>query len=215
MIKDNAARLQQPRDCAEIERQVGDADMLVHTDRDDLVEDRFAGDIAIILAAHLHSAGQPGVSDSPSGFIDLRLAEGDADGGDAVVRRRPADQPTPAAANVEQPIAGLEPQLAADMIKLLLLCGVEIFAAGLKVSAGIYHVSVEPETVELVRDVVMESHIGRISCLGAAPAAPRKKGRDPAKQRRFSDLLGDCDANLQHILRLTIDSELAGDVSRT
>ena len=135
MIEGDAARFQQPRDCAEIERQVGDADMLIHADRDDLVEDRLAGNVAIILAAYLDSAAQPGGGDSPLGFIDLRLAEGDIDGGDAVARRCPADQTTPAAADVEQPIAGLKPQLAADMVELLFLCGVEIFRAGLKIRA--------------------------------------------------------------------------------
>jgi hypothetical protein len=38
--------------------------------------------------------------------------------------------------------------------------------------------------------VVMEPYIGRITCLGAAPASPRVKGRNPAKQRRLADMLG-------------------------
>jgi len=144
VIEDDATRLQQSRDCAEIKRQVGDADMLIHADRDDFVEDCLSGNVAVILAAYLDSAGQPGGSDSPPSLVDLRLAEGDTDGGDAVARRCPADQPTPATANVEQPIAGLELQLAADMVELLFLCSVKILLAGPKVNAGIDHVPVEP-----------------------------------------------------------------------
>jgi hypothetical protein len=40
-----------------------------------------------------------------------------------------------------------------------------------------------------------------------------EKGRNPAKQRRLADSLGDCDADLRYILSLAIDSELARNVS--
>src|SRR5512142_315938 len=51
VIERRAARLQQSCDRLEIQRQIGDADMLVHADRDDLVEAAALRHIAIILTA--------------------------------------------------------------------------------------------------------------------------------------------------------------------
>jgi hypothetical protein len=57
----------------------------------------------------------------------------------------------------------------------------------------------------------MEPHIGRIARLGTGPA-PQEKGRGPAKQRRFADMFGDRNPDLQQILRLAIDGELTVEI---
>jgi hypothetical protein len=64
-------------------------------------------------------------------------------------------QPAPAAADVQQPLAGLQAQLAADVVQLALLRGVQVVVGRLEVGARIDHAPVEPQRVEVVRDVVM------------------------------------------------------------
>src|SRR5689334_976133 len=136
--------------------------MLVHADRDDLVKERFTRHFAVILPADLDLVAEPHRGDAVAGIGELLVAQGYTDAFDAVARRCPAQQPAPAAADVEQPLTRTKPQLTADMLELLLLRRVEIFLAGFEIGAGIDHVAVQPEAIEVVGNVVMVAHRCRI-----------------------------------------------------
>ncbi len=109
--------------------------------------------------------------------LDLLLGEGelllrqrDAVRGDAVVLRRVADEAAPAAADVEEALAGLQAQLAADHFELVALrLGDVVVPVGV-VGAGVDHLGVEEERVELVRQVVVELDVVLVVG-GLAPAA--------------------------------------------
>jgi hypothetical protein len=74
----------------------------------------------------------------------------------AVVTGRPAHQRTPAAADVEQPLAGTQPELATDVLQLVPLSLIQRFVGTREIGAGVHALLIEPQTIELVGDVVME-----------------------------------------------------------
>src|SRR5436853_431975 len=84
-----------------------------------------------------------------------RAREGHAAGVHAVALGRPHDQAAPPAADVEEPLARLEPQLPAHEVELVLLRLVEVAVGAAVVGAGVDHAPVEEEGVELVRRVVV------------------------------------------------------------
>jgi hypothetical protein len=63
---------------------------------------------------------------------------------------RPAQQSAPAAPEIEHPVAGFQQQLTANMIQLVRLRGVDVFGACAEVRSRINHLSVEPETIEII-----------------------------------------------------------------
>jgi hypothetical protein len=74
----------------------------------------------------------------------------------------------PAAADVEQALARFQPQLAADHVELVpLRPGDVVVPVGLKIGAGIDHLRVQKEPVEVVRHVVV---IGDVALVGLGPA---------------------------------------------
>ena len=177
VVQIEAARPQQPVHGAEIGRVIGDADLLEHADRGDLVE--LALHLGEVLAASISTR-----SCRPSRAIFSRASAACSSASvtpvrlDAVMLRGMADQRAPAAADVEQAIAGLQPQLAADHVELVALRAGEIVVpVRLKVGAGIDHLRIEEEPVEGVRDVVV---IGDVRLVGggravaARPVAPRR-----------------------------------------
>ncbi len=83
------------------------------------------GQIEVVEEPHVDLAGQAQLGDLRAHVIELVLRQRDAARLDAVVLRGPEDQAAPAAADVEQGLAGLEHQLAADVIELLRLRLVE------------------------------------------------------------------------------------------
>src|SRR6185312_9235666 len=122
--------------------------MLVHADRDDLVERLGAREFAVILEADFDAVGEPVLDDAAARPLVLLRAQRDADAVDAVALGGEAQQPAPAAADIEQPLFRPELQLAADVIELLLLRRVDIFPAALEIAAGIDHAAIEPERIE-------------------------------------------------------------------
>ena len=74
---------------------------------------------------------------------------------DAIMLRRVDQHRAPAAADVEQRLAGLQAQLAADVVELVELRLVDVVGEILEVSAAVDHPLVEEEPVELVRNVVV------------------------------------------------------------
>jgi hypothetical protein len=79
-------------------------------------------------------------------------------------------QAPPAAADVEQPHTGAQPELAADEVQLGLLGGVEAVPDVVPDSAGVDHRRAEDEGVEVVADVVVRGHGGGVTGAGVPPA---------------------------------------------
>src|SRR5450432_1907240 len=117
MMKVEAARLQQAVDGLEVRTVVGDSDVLEHADRGDLVESSVDQRIVAQLDGYL-------VIESEARDLFLRIGElllrkRHADGVDAVMPGGVTDERPPAAADVEQAIARLQAQLAADHVELV------------------------------------------------------------------------------------------------
>ena len=116
-----------------------------------------------------------------------------------------AGESAPAAAHVEQSLAGLEPQLAAHHVQLLDLGLVEIVVPIMEIRAGVDHLLVEPELVKGIRHVVVIGDV--LLVLGGAAIAllfvadllerPRAAARDEQKagggrrHQELADLLAD------------------------
>jgi hypothetical protein len=73
------------------------------------------------------------------------------------------DQRAPAAADVEQPLALSEAELAADDVELALLSLIERVVRGDEVRARVDHASTEHEAVEAIRDVVVVADGGAVA----------------------------------------------------
>ena len=106
--------------------------MLEHADADDLVEHGVARHVPIIPEFHADPILQPFFINQAQTVLVLVAAEGDAVGDYAIMHGGPTDQRAPAATDVEQAFAGFEPQLAADVIKLVALRLVQAFVASSK-----------------------------------------------------------------------------------
>ena len=128
--------------------------MLDHADAGDCVKVP-ARRIAVVGDADLNQVVQSGVADALAGEPGLGRRQRDSqdldpmpDGG--VDRKAP-----PAAADVEDPLAGAEVELATDQLELLLLGGLERCRATGEDPAAVGHRAIEEEREELVRYVVV------------------------------------------------------------
>ena len=130
------------------------ADVLVHADAGDPLE-RPVVELAVVLHADLDPVAQARLPHPFARERGLRVGERDADAAHAVVARRVDQQRAPAAADVQQPLAGLQPQLRADELELALLRGLERLAGFREVRARVDHARAEQRRVEVVRDVVV------------------------------------------------------------
>ena len=110
--------------------------------------------------------------------LGLRLGQRHAERFHAVVLDRVHDEPAPAAADVEEPFALAQPQLAADVVELLLLRRVEVVVRCAEVRARVDHPPVEEEPVELGVEVVVVVDGLRQPLGGVAP--PAQTGRPAA-----------------------------------
>ena len=159
--QDPPARREQSLDAGDERRVVAPADVLAHLDRRHRVEGTVS-DLAVVLEPDLdpvlESLGlDPGVDE---GLLLRR--QGHPDDADAVLLGRVDRQRAPPAADVEVPVRRgvgqrVEPQLAADEVELValrVLQGVRRVVAR-EVRAGVSHVRVEDERVEVVGEVVV------------------------------------------------------------
>src|SRR5579863_7295455 len=95
--------------------------------------------------------------------------------------RRVPNQRTPPAADIQETIARLQRQLAADMVELRGLRPIQRCAGLIEVGAGIHHLRVQEKFVELVGAVVVETNVSRRGAAGAPalrepPRIPAAKG---------------------------------------
>src|SRR5258708_36120593 len=74
----------------------------------------------------------------------------------AVLLRGMDEESDPHAADVEQIFPASQRQLAADMVELCLLRSVEIHFRSLEIGTRVHHGPIQPDRIELVRDVVMK-----------------------------------------------------------
>ena len=147
-------------DEAEVRRVVLHADVLGQPDRGDRVE---AGllDVAVVHEPHLGEVVEPLLLDRLLRPRRLLARQRDAERLDAVLPRGVPDHAAPAAADVEQPLAGLEVELAGDQVVLLGLRLLERRVLGRVDRAGVGHRRAEDELVEAVGDVVVVvDHLG-------------------------------------------------------
>src|SRR5271156_5847594 len=75
----------------------------------------------------------------------------------AVIPSGVDQQPSPSTSDVEKAISWPKPQFSADAIKLGRLCVVQRSVRGRKIAAGIHHLRIEKQRIEIVRDVVMKT----------------------------------------------------------
>lgn len=174
----------------EVERQILAADVLEHPDARDAVE--LPVDFAIVLQADLDLVLEAGGLHARGGEIELVLRQRHAETRRAELLRGAQHERAPAAADVEQPLAGLELDLRQDMVDLLDLRGREIFIAVLEVRARVHHVLVEPQLVELVRHVVVVLDrllVGALRVIEVAPHARElARAGDRAARERVADV---------------------------
>jgi hypothetical protein len=70
----------------------------------------------------------------------------------------------PATADVEEAHPRLQPELATDQVELGLLGGVKLRLGRLEIGTRVHEPPVEPERVELVSDVVVETDRRQVAC---------------------------------------------------
>ena len=169
VVQIEAAVPQPPAHAAEERRIVRNPDVLDHADRGDLVEAGVRGQVTIVAVLDRAAPLEPFPADALGRVVGLRLRQGHAVGAHAVVLRRPDRQAAPAAPDVEQGLAGLELELAADQIELVPLGLLELAVGVAIVRAGVDHQRIEEERVELVGDVVVMGDRLRVHLLAACP----------------------------------------------
>ena len=177
----------------EVRRVVAHADVLGQADRADRVE---AGleHVAVVEVPHLGEVVEPLAVDRLLGPRRLLARQGHAERLDAVLPGGVADHAAPAAADVEQPLPGLEVELAGDQVVLLGLRLLERRVLGREDRAGVGHRRAEDQLVEAVGDVVVVvDHLGV-----AAHRVPQALDRPaPARQvllRRRRRRLAGCES---------------------
>ena len=133
------------------------ANVFRHPDARHLVVKRFARQIAIVehldLAAILEARPRrcAAAQAPPAASRASRRARSRRSAGPRNHER------TPAASDVEQPVAGNEAQLATDEIELRGLRGVDVVHARREIGAGVHHAAIEPEREKVVAQIVVEA----------------------------------------------------------
>src|SRR6266542_1113710 len=168
VVEIEPAVVEQATDAAEEGGIVRDPHMLDDPDGRDLVVTRVGRDVAPVTVFHETAAREPFSSDALSRPLGLGPRERDAVGAHAVVLGGPHREAPPPAPDVEQALAGLEPELAADQIELVLLGLLELAVGVTVVRAGVHHERIEKERVELVGDVVVMGDRARIVLLASS-----------------------------------------------
>src|SRR5690606_26465994 len=127
---------------------VATSDMLEHADRENAIEP--ALQVAVIRQQDLHGQARAALARG----VGLERGDGAAHYLNAITLRGKLCGAAPAAADIQYAHAGLQPQLAADQIKLALL-GSRQRIALLPVRAAVDHAGVEHGRVKIVTDVVV------------------------------------------------------------
>jgi hypothetical protein len=145
--------------------------VFVHADARDLVE-RPVGELAVVADADLDPSGQARPLDALARRRGLGLRRRDADPAHAVALRGVQQQRAPAAADVQQPLAGRQLELGADQLELARLGCLQRLAGVREVRARIHQARAEQQPVEAVGEVVVMADRGAVA-RERVPAAAR------------------------------------------
>ena len=124
VVQKHATRTQQRPGPLEVGRQLGRSYVLEHPDAYQLVKGFFI-QIAVVGQLHPTAIRKPQLFDARPSPFHLRRTQGHAHGLHAVALGHIGEQAAPTAADVEQTITRLQTQLAADMLELGLLRGLQ------------------------------------------------------------------------------------------
>jgi hypothetical protein len=98
--------------------------------------------------------------------VRLGLTDRDPYGAGPVLTNCMNDEGAPSAADINQPLAWFEAKLAADKVHLLHLGRVEIIRGIREVRAGIKHISVKPQRIKIVRNIVVITNCFSVALFG-------------------------------------------------
>ena len=132
---------------------VPDADVLQHAHRDERVAGAF--DVAIIVVDELHHGVHSLSRRTFAGVRDLLARDVEGSDPDAEFARHVQGQGAPPAAGLDDPLTRPEHQLAADVVHLGPLRLLQRGLGRVVVRAGVDHLLVEPQPVEVVAQVVV------------------------------------------------------------
>ena len=207
MVEHQPSRAHRAEQPLAVQRQIGMADVLEHADTDRLVEAAILGQVAIVHQLQRHPVLQALGGDPLTGQRELFAAQGDAEHLGAELAGGEACQPAPAAADIEQAVAGLEPQLAAEQAQLGLLRLVEILLAGFEIGTGVDHVPVQPEPVEIVGQVVVVGD--RLGIGGLVMRLASRQGEIVLAQRA-AHLVADADDLFERSQQVYLPLDIGG-----
>src|SRR4051812_9298112 len=175
VVEQLAARLQQRLQPPGVLVDLRVADVLDHADAGDRVE-ALAGQLAVVGDADVDLVGDAVLRGQVARALRLRLGERDPGHVDAVARGGVDGEAPPAAADVEDALAALEPELGADELELGLLGLLERRRAAREDRAGVGARRAEEQLEELVGDVVVVAHRAAVALDAVAAAAGAQLG---------------------------------------
>ena len=191
VVQHEAARFEQAIDLAEVPAVATGPHVLEHPDARDLVVELALRQILVVDELDAHAVAEAARLDLARHVLELVLRQRDARRVDAVVLRRPEDQASPAAADVEERFARTKPELPADVVELSRLSVGERIALGGEVRARVNHPRIEPQPVERVRDIVVMRDVLAVAAVLVPERAPPRAQRLAAMGDRPDHRLGD------------------------
>ena len=169
MVEQHAVGLELVENLTEVGRIVLDADVLHHAQRADAVESGFRH-IAIIHETDFGEVLKAFAFDPFLAPRDLLVREGHADYVNAAPCGDDLHGP-PAAADIQQPVSGLEAELVEHQVELGFLRGLQGVGRLVEQGARVRHGRPENEPVEVIRLVVMVADGRRIAGLAVRQQA--------------------------------------------
>src|SRR5215510_5491717 len=145
--------------------------MLEHPHADQSIVLLGSLDVPVIQDLHTTAIRQAGLTNTGIGQFCLWLADRDAECLHPVMLRSIDEQPPPTAADIQETLTTAEPQLTAKVVQFAFLRRIKIVNRRREIGTGIDHPFIEPEGIEVVRDiVVIDSRlpVARLRMQGAA-----------------------------------------------
>ena len=226
MVQEPALGPQQAEQAVEVRRELRESDVFEHADRADRVV-RTIAYVAVVLQPDFDEVRETGLGDAFGRVLRLLTRERDPDRAHIVVARRVHCEGRPPAADVEQPHAGFERELATDELVLRLLRGFETHGRRRPHSAGVCEARAEQDVVEVVREVVVVRDRSGVSRTRMHPTAEprflwrgrkrsqRRRSREPEQRgplRRVRSQSAESVAEREHGEEIAFDVEIARDV---
>jgi len=146
-----------PEQGLEVDGQILEPHVFEHADARHLVIPALARQISVVAQLDRDAAGQACGLNAGLCLLQLALTQRDAVRNDPVVLCRVHDECAPATPHVEQPFTRAQLQLAANVLELGHLCLFEREVWTLEVSTGVHHPLVQPQTIEVIGDVIVET----------------------------------------------------------